>query len=214
MKFVWRHVFRKWVWGICTCIANTAFCVCGFFCIKITRTHFYLQRNMVMFRHEHAVWTMWTCSAKMVFFVFDDFMYRSYMDSFENCVAARYTYVWSAICLCVSKISRLHYYINTCSAFGSRLWFTFESDGVHLRPTWKCGFFKRNKKIAMRFTSTCVAVHLPSSLRCTLIHEKMLKKRQQKLVWEKIYVPQKKSWSLLVHLVQCGFHSEVVWSPI
>ena len=26
-------------------------------------------------------------------------------------------------------------YINTCSAFGPRMWFTFMSDGVHLRPT-------------------------------------------------------------------------------
>ena len=26
-------------------------------------------------------------------------------------------------------------YINTCSAFGPRMWFTFESDVVHLRPT-------------------------------------------------------------------------------
>ena len=45
---------------------------------------------MVMFRHEHAVWTMWTCSAKMVFSVFDDFMYKSYMDSFENCLPKKF----------------------------------------------------------------------------------------------------------------------------
>ena len=25
--------------------------------------------------------------------------------------------------------------VNTCSAFGPRMWFTFESDVVHLRPT-------------------------------------------------------------------------------
>ena len=103
--------------------------------------------------------------------------------------------------LCVSKISWLR---NTCSAFGLQMWFTFENDDVHLRPTWKCKKISATTKIVMRFTSIYAAVHLPP-LCGTLLFTKKLKEKTTKTRLRKIYVRQKKSWSSLDCLMQCGF---------
>ena len=86
---------------------------------------------------------------------------------------------WSSLCspTWFTIIKLLHsslYQMQRCSAFGPPMWFTFESDGVHLCPTRKCEKISETT-IVMRFTSIYVVVHLPR-LCGPLVHKKIEKK--------------------------------------
>ena len=70
----------------------------------------------------------------------------------------------------------------------------------------ECGsviFLQNNKKV-MRSTSIYVVVHLPSSLRSTLVHNFFWKKGN------KNSCDKENSWSSLYRIMQCSFQSKAV----
>ena len=69
--------------------------------------------------------------------------------SLNLCVAAHCPFVWSVIYFVCFKTHSTK--INTWSAFGFQMWFTFESDAVHLCRTWK-----RKKILAKQQKSNAV----------------------------------------------------------
>ena len=68
-------------------------------------------------------------------------------------------------CILFRVFKKLVDYINTCSAFGPRMWLTIESDVVHLHTLWKCVFLaKWQKSNAVHFNIYCGSLALVSAV--------------------------------------------------